>query len=136
MNNTTGKSSILERISKYPYTIIGAIILAIGVSHFVLQISYIQNENLHSAETAAANNIEIAPPVKQTITIEPEQVEVKKIKVITIPEAVKPEVSKPVPIRPKESIPVRKPIRKKEVKEVRETRAVRLKRAERILTGV
>lgn len=136
MKKTAGKSSILERISKYPYTIIGAIILAIGVSHFVLQISYIQTENLQSAETAAANNIEIAPPVKQIITIEPEQVEVKKIKVITIPETVKPEVVKPVPIRPKESIPARKTVRKKEVKEARETRAERLRRAERILTGV
>lgn len=136
MNKTTGKSSILERISKNPYTIFGAIILAIGVSHFVLQISFIQKENLQSAETAAANKLEIAPPAKQTITIEPEQFEVKKIKIITIPEIVKPEVVKSVPSRHKESIPARKPIRKKEVKEVRETRVARLRRAERMLTGV
>lgn len=131
MNKTADKSSFLERISKNPYTIIGAIILAIGISHFVLQVSYIQNENLETIETAADNpdyQVKPQPPVGQVITIEPEQIDVKKIKIIKIPEIVKLP-----PRRPNETVSAGKPVRKKEA---RETRAERLRRAERILTGV
>lgn len=138
MNKITGKSSVFKKISKKHYTTTGGIILAIGIMHFVLQISFIQNKNLQSVESAVENKVEIVPPAEQIITIEPEQVEVKKIKIITIPEvvkseAVKPEIVKTAPRRQKEAAPVPKAVKKKEV---RETRAERLRRAERILTGV
>ncbi len=148
MEKTAGKNSVLGRISKNTYTIIGAIILVIGIAHFAFQIFFIQKENLQAVETGIENKVEIkaenkientienkagiAPPAEQIIKIEPEIFEVKKIKVITIPEVVKP-----VPRRQKETVAareiVKKPVRKKEIPE---TRTARLRRAERILTGI
>jgi hypothetical protein len=135
MNKTTGKTSILGRISKRDYTIIGAVILAIGIVHFSLQVFFIQKENLQAVETAVAENepetapVIAAAPEKRVITIEPEQFEIKKIKIITLPEIVKAP-----PVRQKEFVRAGRSVKKKEVK--RETRAERLRRAERILTGV
>jgi hypothetical protein len=122
--------------------------LAIGISHFALQIFFIQKENLQAVETAIENQVEIeaeniienkienkaeiAPPAERIIRIEPEIFEVKKIKVITIPEIVKSVPRRQMKIIPAREI-VKKPVRKKEIPE---TRAVRLRRAERILTGI
>lgn len=138
MNKTNGKSSLFGKSGKY-YVLVGSLILIIAIVHFAMQISFIQKEtNLQSVETAVEKNTEIAPPFKQVIQIEPEQFEVKKIEVITIPETVKP-----APRREKEIVPAKTPIKtpskKKslpETKPDRETRAERLRRAERILTGV
>ena len=112
---------------------IGGVILAIGIVHFSLQIFFIQKENLQAVETAVSENEpEITPaPEKRVITIEPEQFEVKKIKIITVPEIVRTP-----PVRQKEFVRMPKPVRKKDFKEIRESRAARLRRAERILTGV
>jgi hypothetical protein len=137
MNKTMSKTSVLGRILKNPYTIIGAIIMVIGISHFTLQIFFIQEEKLQSVETALEQKIEnetvVEKPKEQIIRVEPEvyevkTIEVKKVKVITMPETVKV-----VPRRQKETVPARKPVK---TKEVQETRAARLRRAERILTGV
>lgn len=126
MKKTSGKLAFLRRISIKHYTIIGAVILAITVMHFVLQISFIQKENLRAVETAP----EIVQPPEQAvqvIEINPKEYEVRKVEIITIPEVVQP-----VAPRQTEAAPVRIPSRKKPV---RESRAERLRRAERILTG-
>jgi hypothetical protein len=108
--------------------------MTIAVTHFALQMNFIQKENLQSVETAVGieknfeTEVEKNSPAKQIIEIAPEQVEVKKVEVITLPEYVKP-----APRQRKETVPAPKPVKKKEV---RETRAERLRRAERILTGV
>jgi outer membrane biosynthesis protein TonB len=133
MKNTSGKKSLFKKSGKY-YVMIGLFIMTIAVAHFALQMIFIQKENLQAVETAVEvekniePNIEKNSPVKQVVEIEPEQVEVKKVEVITIPEYVKP-----APRQQKEAVHAPKPVRKKEV---RETRAERLRRAERILTGV
>ena len=137
MNKTMSKTSVLGRILKNPYTIIGAIIMTIGISHFTLQIFFIQEEKLQSVETALEEKIEneaaVESPKEQIIRVEPEvyqvkTIEVQKIKVITTVETVKS-----VPRRQKETVPARKPVK---IKEAQETRAARLRRAEQILTGV
>ncbi len=133
MKNTNDKKSIFKKSGKY-YVIIGLFIMTIAVTHFALQMNFIQKENLQSVETAVGieknfeTEVEKNSPAKQIIEIAPEQVEVKKVEVITLPEYVKP-----APRQRKETVPAPKPVKKKEV---RETRAERLRRAERILTGV
>ncbi|CAN5874899.1 hypothetical protein BH20ACI4_BH20ACI4_09520 [soil metagenome] len=133
MKYTSDKKSLLKKSGKY-YALIGLFIMTIAVAHFSLQMNFIQKENLQSVETAVGNGnnfkteVEKNSPAKQIIEIAPEQYEVKKVEVITIPEFIKP-----VPRQLKESIAAPKPVRKKEV---RETRAERLRRAERVLTGV
>ena len=135
MDSIDNKTRKTGKSRKY-YALIGLFILTIAVVHFAMQLTFIQKENLRSVETAVETTQEVdtAPPVKQYIEIEPEQYEVKKIEIITIPEKVKP-----APRVQKESAapaapaPVRKIARKKDSGE---TRAERLRRAERLLTGV
>lgn len=133
MGNTKLKNPLLKNSSKY-YVLIGLFIMTIAVTHFALQINFIQKEKLETIETAVEVERNIQPEIKTlakpVIEIEPEQYEVKKVEVITIPEFVKP-----APRRQKEAAPAPvKSVRKK--KEIHETRAERLRRAERILTGV
>lgn len=133
MKYTSDKKFLFKKSGKY-YALIGLFIMTIAIAHFSLQMNFIQKENLESVETAVGKEknfkteVEKNSPDKQLIEIAPEQYEVKKVEVITIPEIVKP-----APRQRKETVPVPKPVRKKEV---RETRAERLRRAERILTGV
>lgn len=133
MENTKVKKSLLKKSGKY-YVLLGLFIMTIAVVHFALQINFIQKEKLESIETAVEVEKNIEPeietdaPENQVIGIQPEQYEVKKVEVIALPEYVKPEHR-----LQKETAPA-KPVRKK--KEIPETRAARLRRAERILTGV
>lgn len=133
MNIKIERTNIFKKSKKY-YAMIGMFIMTIAVVHFALQMIFIQKENLETVKSAVEieNNfetaVEIKSPAKQIIEIEPEQVEVNKVEVITIPEFVKP-----APRQRKETVPATKPVKKKEV---RETRAERLRRAERLLTGV
>ncbi len=134
MSKVNGKS-FFGRSGKY-YALVGSVILLIAVTHFVLQMSFIQDENLRSVETAVETPAavetpsESAPAVRQIIEIQPQQVEVVKV----------PEYVKTVaPRREKETVPVKIPERKKVVRESkpeRDARAARLRRAERLLTGV
>ena len=93
MSNTKGKL-FFGKSGKY-YAIVGSIILMIAVTHFVMQMSFIQKENLRSVETEVEVDKVIEPKMenavttKQIIEIAPEIVEVKKVEVITIPEIVK-----------------------------------------------
>lgn len=139
MEKTAEKPRMLKKSGKY-YAIVGLFILAIAVGHFTMQITFIQKETLRSDETAVEADkviepkVENALPARQVIEIEPEQVEVKKIEVIKIPEVVKT-----APRRQKENVPVKNPNSKKAVRKVesdRESRAERMRRAERLLTGM
>ena len=130
------KLNLLKKSGTY-YPFIGLLILGIAVIHFSTQVFFIQTENLRSEKIPTVSEVKNTLPAKNFIQIEPEQYEIEKIeqykiekiKVITIPETVKT-----TPFHKKETIPqVRKSIKKKEVIE---TRAERLRRAERLLTGV
>ena len=117
MDKTAEKPQRLKKSRKY-YAIVGLFILAIAVVHFTMQITFIKEETQRSVETAIESDKVIEPhnrkrfPAKQVIEIEPEQVEVKKIEVITIPEVVKS-----TPRRQQEIIPVKTPNNKKVVRE-------------------
>lgn len=131
---TNEKSSNLKKSTKY-YATIGAGILGIAFLHFGLQMTYIQRENLRSYEAAVETNkvevpqIEENIPAEQTVEIKPEQFAIKEIEVIR-----NPEVTKTVPRRQIEPVvPEKRVVRKKEATE---TRTERLRRAERILTGI
>ena len=108
----------------WKHTVILAGILAVAVVHFVVQLSFIQSEKLRSAESSDELTVEIAPPETQIIDVKADEYEVRKVKVVTIPERVAPQSR-----RRAEVVPVKGKI-------VRETRAERLRRAERILTGI
>ena len=121
--------SFLKKISwKHAAIFIG--ILAVAAIHSLVQLSFIQSENFRSAELSAQIEnlkpeeleVETKPVESQIIDIEPQKYDVRKVKVVTIPER----ISRPSEIAP--------PQAKKKV--VRETRAARLRRAEKILTGV
>ena len=129
------KKSFVSGKSKNYYLIIGTIILGIAFVHFGMQINFIQKETLRSFQAAietenvaVADEAEITLPVEQALEISPEHLNEKKVEVAPAPEI------KAVPVRKKDVIlPEPKVVRKKEV---RETRAERLRRAERILTGI
>lgn len=131
------ENKFLSKNSGKYYMLVGLFIMTIAVTHFALQINFIQKEKLESIETTVEVKNSVQPvierdsPVNQVIEIQPEQYEVKRVEVITIPEIVKRSPTR----RQKAVVPARynKPVKKKEV---RETHAERLRRAERILTGV
>lgn len=129
-------SFVLGKSKKY-YLIIGAVILGIAVVHFGMQMVFIQKETLRSFESAIITDdvpfsdvetVEANSPVEQTLEISPEHLSEKKVELITVPEIRITERRRKEIVTPEPKI-VRK-------KEVRETRADRLRRAERILTGI
>lgn len=141
MNKTDDRKSLLRKFSKKKHPIlIGFGILAIMTSHFVVQIFFIQTEQFQSVEVAVqTEKSEVEKPmaeaqksVPQIIKIVPEVYEVQTTKVIKIPEKVKP-----TPHRQVEKIPlVQTQPEKKAVRNTKkETKAERLRRAEKILTG-
>jgi hypothetical protein len=99
------------------------------VIHFVLQLSFIQTENLQVIETSVKN----IKPVEQTVNTKEEEFEVKEYKAKKINNITAPKTVKPVVRRQPETAPPRIPPEKKVN---RESRAARLRRAEKLLTGV
>lgn len=120
MNKIIGKLYLLKKSRVY-YALLGLFVSAIALTHFAVQMSFIQNENFRAA---------VAPPLEPAVKVQTKPVEPRKIEVVKVPEAVQPvssrrrEIAPPAPTQPN-----RKKI-------ARETRAGRLRRAERILTGV
>ncbi|HSK72855.1 MAG TPA: hypothetical protein VK892_14230 [Pyrinomonadaceae bacterium] len=116
--------SFLSKLTLNHYTIAGAAIFAIIVVHFVLQFTFIQSENFRSA----------------LISIPPEPIKEKSVEIKTINEPIKLDiVTIPKTAAPTVSPPQRKILTPQTVvkkKEPRESRAERLRRAEKILTGV
>ena len=138
---------ISEKNSSSRYKIAGAAVLLVLVTHFVWQFSFIQEENLRAAETEfeliqpigkpgaddqnkRAAEIETEAPIK---TIEPEIVQEdddeESPKPIKIVKTVQPSVRRQSETK---SVPKNKAAREMPV---RETRAERLRRAEKLLTG-
>jgi hypothetical protein len=132
MKKPNGKLS-LKKSGKY-YALIGLFIAAFAFAHFSMQLNFIQKENLRVIETAQENEISAPAPASppRVIEVAPDLIEVKKVEVITVPEPVKTAPRARKETR-KENPPRQRVVRKTEP---RESRAERLRRAERILTGV
>ena len=115
--------SFLSKLTLNHYTIAGAAILAIIVVHFVLQFTFIQSENFRSALTSMPPE-----PIKEkSVEIKTDH-EAGKSDIVTMPKTVAPTAPPQRKIVPSQTV-VKK-------KEPRESRAERLRRAEKILTGV
>ena len=137
--NEAINQTFLQKISGSRRILILAGILAVAVVHTVMQLSFIQTEKLRSVELTAAAPIrevklpELPTETKQTeaqvIEIKPEEYEVRKVKVVTIPERVEPSIR-----RHQQAETIQPTIKRKVVRP--ESKAERLRRAEKILTGI
>lgn len=131
--NGTGESNVrpsfLSKPAQRHYTKAGAAILAVIVLHFVSQFIFFQNEKLSpEIEALSQQSVEIKAENEPDVEIETES-GAKKPEVAEVPDAA---VSPTVQSEPKIIAPSR--IVKK--KETRETKAERLRRAEKFLTGI
>ena len=130
LNNQLSLS--MKAARKY-YSKAGAAILAIIILHFVSQITFLRNENLVSERASAKtenkqNNEQINEHInEQSVEIKPEY-EAKDSRILKAPAPLVPSNVQ----RNTENVPQRLAVKKKEP---RESRAERLRRAERILTG-
>lgn len=157
MNKITNKSPILEKKPKRNYVVLGALISAITIVHFVLQMSFIQSGN----QDVIGSVGKIETPVEQIAETKSQQqmVELSSSKnEITQPDLVMPDknsvvqkdiVSQKIAVSQKIIYPEsRRPpaeVRRQSVTEtvrklvkkkiIRETESERLRRAEQILTG-
>lgn len=120
----------LKRIARKHYIIVGTSILGITVIHFVLQLSFIQTENLQVIETSVKN----IKPVEQTADNKDEEFDAKEYKTKKINNITALKTVKPVVRRQPETAPPPRISPRKKVN--RESRAARLRHAEKILTGV
>jgi hypothetical protein len=124
---------IINRLTQKVSTRVGAAaVSALIALHFISQFIFFQNENVYNDENT------LKPAIEQVIEIKPEQVNAAIAApplVKTMPDAITHKTNKVIvqqPVR-KIALPVQKTVKKKQI---RETRAERLRRAEKILTGV
>lgn len=124
------QNSFLKRLASRNYLIIGAAIVVIAVAQFVLQIAFIQKENLRAVETSASDIKPLDQPVfeKEKNPVAEEYQPEKTNVPMNAPKAVKTVVRRRVEVAPTRITPKKR--------EVRETRAERLRRAEKLLTGI
>lgn len=130
------KNLSLKKIARKHYIIVGAAILVITVTHFVLQLSFIQTKNLQVTEDLQVieTPIENVKLDKQTVDNKEEEFVAKEYKVKKTKEITAPKTVKPIVRRQPETAPPLRILSGKKVN--RESRAARLRRAEKILTGV
>ena len=129
--NETGKSNIqppfISKPTRKLYIKAGAVIFAIIILHFVSQFIFIQNEKLESEITSAVTEPEQSVESIKSAEIKTEA-KTKNVEIVKAPVPAAPTVQPEPKIAPSRTI-----LKKKET---RESRAERLRRAERILTGV
>ena len=114
--------SFLSKLTqRFPAIIGGAAISALIVLHFVSQFIFFQNENVQN------ENISPKTENEQIVEIKPEY-EPAKPDIVTIPKPTAPIVAQPE----RKTAPIRKVAKKKQRGE---SKAERLRRAERLLTG-
>lgn len=123
------QSKLSKAVFSWRNAIAVGAILAVGVLHFAFQLSFIQlenNQNQRVAEVPA----KIEQLLEQPVDNKPVEFKVKKA------DAVIPEKSAPQVVRQRqfEAAPSKQPSVKK--KEAVESRAERLRRAEKLLTGI
>lgn len=130
-SNEAGKSNLqppfISKPSRKLYIKAGTAIFAIIILHFVSQFIFIQNEKLESELTSA-----VTEPERSVESIDSN--EIKTEAKTRTSEIIKAPVPAAPILQPETKIaPSRTAIKKKEP---RESRAERLRRAERILTGI
>ena len=125
-------NSVPEKSGRKRYKIAGAAIFVILVLHSIWQFSFIQSENLRAAE-AELNTIQLEKlPVafkkdKPPVEVKPVY-QAKKSDVVISPKAVQPATFRQSEIKPAPPTPKKKP--------VSESKTQRLRRAEKLLTGM
>lgn len=143
MNQTNRPASFKEKLSKNKYAIIIPIILAVAVGNFVIQMPFISDKTVQNISLSAENEPVIEPknPPTQSPIIENDssQPEVAKSDEVVSPKiSESPKDSQVVKVvqkdsrRQSETKPVRNSL-KKEAKD--DSKAERLRRAEKLLTG-
>jgi hypothetical protein len=128
-DKVSAHTSFSKRLFRWRNAAAVTAILAIGVLHFVFQISFIRSEIGESWPLAEV------PPVNletgRAAPVEASESEVKKIDAALPPKTVR--VVRQRPLEPSLTAPSKPQLKKREAVE---NRAARLRRAERILTGV
>jgi len=126
---TAKQSTLSDTLFNWRNAIAVAAILVIGVLHFVFQISFIRRESAENRVPAEAP-AKIEQLREKTADNKPVEFEAKKADEVVVPEKNKRAIKQNRP----EAIAVKPPPKKRE--QPAETRAERLRRAERILTGI
>jgi type IV secretory pathway VirB10-like protein len=120
-----GEASIRTRPAQRHYTVAGAAILVIIILHFVSQFIFVQSEKTSQKIEAISH---------QSVEVMPENAEVETESAARQPEAEPvPDVDVPEVQPETKTVQTRVVIKKKET---RESRTERLRRAEKLLTGV
>lgn len=142
MNRTNSQASFTEQVSKKKNVIIVLVILAILVGHFLTQMSFIESENKQIIESLAKTEPMIEPNISAQPQIDedkPPELKAEKTDIIVPPQPLKSQKNiQPVKIAQREAIhqPQKAPLKNPLKKEVmRDSKAERLRRAEKILTG-
>jgi type IV secretory pathway VirB10-like protein len=122
------RPSVWRKLTRRNNTIAGAAILAVIVLHFVSQFIFFPSQKpAPEIEAMSRQSVEIKAENEPVAEIEIES-EPKKPEIVTMPEKAPPNAQPEIRIAPSQTL-----IRKKEP---RESKAERLRRAERLLTGV
>lgn len=124
LEKTNNQSRLSGIIFKRRNAIGIAAILAIGILHFAFQISFIQSEKTPIAE----NPVKIETVSEQPTENKPAEFEVKKADII-----LPPKPAPPTKLRQTEIAPAKPQLKKKDSAP---TKSERLRRAEKILTGI
>ena len=127
----------LKKIARKHYIVLGAAILVITVTHFVLQLSFIQTKNLQVTEDlqVVETSVENVEPGEQTVVNKEQRFDAKEYKTKKTKNTFAPKTVKAIVQRqPEREPPTPRILPKKRV--FGESRAARLRRAEKILTGV
>lgn len=120
---------VRRKLTRRNQTIAGAAILAIIILHFVSQFIFFQDEKPSpEIEAISRQSVEIESENEPNLEIETKS-EARKPDVVTMPEKAPLNVQPEPKIAPSQQTLIRK-------KEPRESKAERLRRAERLLTGV
>jgi hypothetical protein len=130
---SNARASFFSKPSQRHYTKAGAAILAIIVLHFVSNFIFFRGENLQSEQAAVKPENEQVTQIQSAVDQNrvAKQSEIKDINIKTTPAAVLPTVRE----QPTET-PARRAPKKKASRENRESNTERLRRAEKILTGI
>jgi hypothetical protein len=129
----SAEKSFSKKIFNWRNAVPVAAILAIGVLHFALQISVIRPEVSENHTALEIPPVKVEPARALPLEAVPAVVEIKKPGVAAAPQKTVSRV-KPRQLESAPSIAPTKPVVRK--KEAGETRAERLRRAERLLTGI
>lgn len=144
-NNADVKTSSLKKAGKINYIAVSGAILAVIVLHFAFQFSFIQSENFRMLQNLVktgqfesteqiAENTDV-PEIIESDDLDNNEAErpvTRKVPRIKKPEVVKRRT--PLPVQKHSRPAPKRPVIKRDVPQP-ETRAERLRKAEKILTG-